>query len=329
MPDAPAQRLSRAARSAVKRGLRHLLEAGQRLGVNILPRHYYAEVPDLRRLRREQAWRRPRSMVGIRGAELERQLDFVRSCCTPAIVAAMRATCIHDAARIVNGGDGFGPTEAEFLFAFVATHRPRRVVQIGCGLATAVMLHAAQFADHAMDITCIEPFPNDFLRRAAASGCIRLLDRPAEQVELADLCAVGHDGLLFVDSTHAVRPGGEVNRILLEVLPRLPEGAFIHFHDINFPYDYSRDLLSADLFFAHESVLLHALLVGNCRLELSASLSMLHYARREQLRQCLPNYWPAADADGLERGGGHFPSSVFLRVRTAVPEPGHGGGEHA
>ena len=60
--------------------------------------------------------------------------------------------------------------------------------------------------------------------------------------------------MLFVDATHTVKPGSEVNRIILDVLPRLDAGVFVHFHDIYFPYDYQRGLLSSELLVVEHSL---------------------------------------------------------------------------
>ncbi|MCU1237860.1 MAG: methyltransferase family protein, partial [Candidatus Solibacter sp.] len=64
--------------------------------------------------------------------------------------------------------------------------------------------------------------------------------------------------------THAVRAGSDVNRIVLEVLPLIPSGFFVQFHDIYFPYDYQSSVLTT-LFFSGESTLLHAFLIDNRR----------------------------------------------------------------
>jgi hypothetical protein len=133
-------------------------------------------------------------------------------------------------------------------------------------------------------------------------------------VALGVLTDLGAGDLLFIDSTHAVRPGGEVNRIVLEVLPRMASGSFVHFHDICFPYDYEPSLLTT-LFFASESTLLHAFLTGNQRYSIAVSLSMLHHACPQQMQSVLPNYRPATLNYGLSTpGGGHFPSATFLSV---------------
>jgi hypothetical protein len=85
-------------------------------------------------------------------------------------------------------------------------------------------------------------------------------------------------------------------------------------HDITFPYDYSRGVLGSQLFFRHESVLLHAFLAYNNRFRILASLSMLHYSSPQALREYLPNYEPEHNDEGLGDGTRHFPSSTYLQV---------------
>jgi hypothetical protein len=91
-------------------------------------------------------------------------------------------------------------------------------------------------------------------------------------------------------------------------------GAFVHFHDIYFPYDYPRTLMS-DVVFPGESTLLHAFLIANEKYEIAAALSMLHYARPKELGELIPRYRPQRNDQGLaaERQG-HFPSAIYLRV---------------
>ena len=114
-------------------------------------------------------------------------------------------------------------------------------------------------------------------------------------------------------------PDGEVNRIILEALPRLTTGTLVHFHDITFPYDYFPRILQDDIFFWGESTLLHAFLIGNHRYTIRASLSMLHDARPDSLGEIVPTYRPARHDHGLvvdpsESADRHFPSATYLEV---------------
>lgn len=130
--------------------------------------------------------------------------------------------------------------------------------------------------------------------------------------------------VLFIDSSHTVKPGGDVNFLVLEVLPRLASGVVVHFHDINFPYDYPRDILKT-FFPASESSLLQAFLAFNRRFQIIFCLSLLHYERPHVLREVFPEYQPQKGRDGLREDhvpafsmpAGHFPSSIWLRVGKA------------
>lgn len=306
--------MKRVLKNQAKRGLRLLFEGGQRLGFDMLPRHFYSEIPDLRQLRRSEHWKRPFSMAGVTGTEVEGQLAFVREHCPPEVVEVLRTRDVYAEACAANGEPGYGRVEADFLYAFMRARQPRQIFQIGCGVSTALCLRAAADAGYTPEVVCVEPYPTDYLLGLAAEGVITLVQQKVELLDLDRVRALGDDLLFFVDSTHTLGPAGEVSRIVLELLPCLKAGAHVHFHDITFPYDYDRNTLESALVFPHESVLLHAFLAYNDRFVLRAALSMLHYAAPERLRTLLPNYRPAGNDEGLETTTGHFPSAAYLQV---------------
>jgi len=308
--------VKRRLKNVSKLALRKLFEQGQRFGFDVLPCHFYSEIPAIRELRSSAHWKVPYSMMGVSGADIHSQLNFVKECCPPPIIEEIKTKDIHARASKRNGEEGFGPVEADFLYAFVATKRPKQIFQIGCGVSTAVCLLAAEYAGYTPEVICVEPYPTSYLVQEANQGRITLI---RQKVQLLDLKVVetptlNDNVLFFVDSTHTLGPAGEVSRIILEMLPRLKAGAWVHFHDIKFPYDYDRHILDSTLFFQHESVLLHAFLSYNSRFRILASLSMLHYLSPEVLAQYLPNYQPAENDEGLNKGEGHFPSSTYLEV---------------
>jgi hypothetical protein len=299
----------------IKRLVRSTFEVGQQLKIDILPRHFYSEIPSIKQLRATTTWRRPRNMSYIAGADLPSQLAFVASC-THGLESSMTAASLHQRACEMNGlQEGFGPIEADFLYCFVRSQKPPRIVQIGCGVSTAICILAAAEAGYRPEIICIEPYPTEFLVRQAAAGTLRLVEQKFENSELplAELLQSG--GLFFVDSSHTLGPAGEVTQLICDVLPTLPAGTWVHFHDIMFPYDYSPEILTSELFFCHETALLHAFLLQNERYGIAASLSMLHHESPDELAKHLPNYRPAQFDQGLRVTTGHHPSSIYLRVR--------------
>lgn len=311
--------MKRALKTRAKGGLRTLFEVGQRFGLHILPKHFYSSIPDIRGLRASDHWRKPTTMVGIGGTDLDEQLAFVRDVCAPHLgeLAAPPPNDIYQRGIAEAREVGYGPTEAEFLYCFIASRKPKKVVQMGCGFSTGLILRAAKDAGYTCNLVCVEPYPSEYLREMDKAGRMRLVAQKGQEAALTELTDLGRGDLLFIDSSHSVAPGSEVERAILEVMPRLGPGVYVHFHDIYFPYTYTRGTLRDELFFSGESVLLQALLTDNPKYRIVASLSMLHYGRPEQLRQVIPHYAPAPNNDGLNAGPGHFPSAVYLQ-RTDV-----------
>ncbi len=292
--------------------LRSTFEVGQRLGFDILPRHFYSEIPDIHALRNTSEWKKPRSFFGIQG-DIEAQVAWVDQG-TARFRAHLKGFEIHKAAVRMNGSDeGYGEVEADFLYCFVRSQRPAEIVQIGCGVSTAICLLAAKDEGFTPRIICIEPYPTEFLKRENQAGRIELVAKKVEEVGAECARWLGAGGLFFVDSSHTLAPAGEVNLIVLEMLPRLAPGTYIHFHDIHFPYDYRPDTLSTALFFQHETALLYAFLLMNDHFEILASLAMLHHRRLSDLLRFFPNMNPRTYDEGLTVKQGQFPSSIFLR----------------
>jgi hypothetical protein len=309
--------MKRLIKNFLKAALVNFFHFMQRLGVDVLPRHFYSEIPDIQKLKNTEHWRQPFSMIGIDGADIEQQFKFTAETVPNDLSQTLPTLNVHDQACLRNGEPGYGRVEADFLYAFVLKYRPMKIMQIGCGVSTAICLAAAKAANYTPEIICIEPYPTAFLLQAAATSEIRLIEKPVELIAYDLLNELTDGDLFFVDSTHTLGPGGEVSRIILEMLPRLSKGVYIHFHDIAFPYDYQGDVLDSALFFWHETSLLHAFLACNNRVTMLASLSMLHHNNQAELQKYLPNYRPRISKLGITLTEGDYPSSIYLRVASA------------
>jgi hypothetical protein len=294
--------------------LRRIFEVGQRFQVDILPRHFYSEIPSISLLRSTTAWRRPLSMNGIAGADVQSQLAFAAAC-TQGMQPSLAATLLHRRACEMNGlQEGFGAIEADFLYCFVRSQKPPQIVQVGCGVSTAVCILAAADEGYKPEIVCIDPYPTRFLTQQAAAGAIRVVAKKVEECELKIGQMLTAGGLFFVDSSHTLGPAGEVTQLICETLPTLPADTWVHFHDIYFPYNYAPAILTSDLFFHHETDLLYAFLVMNSGFSIATSLSMLHHSSPAELASLLPRYRPAQFDQGLRLTSGDYPSSIYLRV---------------
>jgi predicted O-methyltransferase YrrM len=131
----------------------------------------------------------------------------------------------------------FAPLDAAMAYTVVRTRKPRRIVEVGSGHSTRFLARAVSDAGLGTEITCIDPAP-----RATLDGQPVTFRR--ESLQDAGLAAVAEllpGDLLFVDSSHVLAPGSDVDLVLTQLLAHLPQGALVHFHDIFLPDDYPAD----------------------------------------------------------------------------------------
>ncbi len=160
-----------------------LFVAGQRFGVSILPLHYYSSIPHVHRLASRVDWKKPRSMTGISMRPVAEQLVFleqIMSCGPPTKEYDFHAQALEK--TDIDGG--YGAIESEVLAAFVSSQNVSKVMQVGCGVSTAVMLDSVERQNRKLNITCIEPYPNAYLRHQSQEGRINLVAKIAQLVDL-------------------------------------------------------------------------------------------------------------------------------------------------
>jgi predicted O-methyltransferase YrrM len=297
-------------------GLVH--RAALRAGVVVLPNHYYTSVADVHELRRRRRiWANRSAMIGV-DMNVSAQADELVRTVKP-YEPEYRGNAAYKEATAKVFGPGFGYVEAQCLHGVLRALKPRRVCEVGSGVSTYCTLRALEHNEnegHLARLTCIEPNPSRFLRTMGGKS-VELIDQPVQAVDPVFFRELEAGDLLFIDTTHVVKPGGEVIYLYLEVLPRLRPGVIIHIHDIYFPYLYQRDLLQLrNLFQWSETALLLALLVNNSRLKVLFCLSLLHYDAPAVLSSVFPEYIPQPANDGLcgSAAAGHFPSSIYLRT---------------
>ncbi len=301
---------------------KRLFLLGDRAGVHVLPRHYYSSVTARSRLRDDTSWRGPAALPGI-DLDLDAELAWVRA----TVGGRDDGLTLAEYDAMSGEGLGFGPIEAQLLHAAVRTYAPARVVEVGGGVSTAVVVDAVRrnvaAGGAGTAITTVEPYPSDGTRRLAAAGEVTLVDRPAQEVAVEVAAQLEAGDLLLIDSTHTVRTGSEVVDLYLDVLPRLPVGVLVHIHDIYLPYLYS-PLVLHELWDWQETVVLAALLTGNPSFAVRCLTAHLHAERPDALRDVLPEYRPAPLADGLAPDGrvvGHHPLSCWLERIDPATEP--------
>lgn len=160
------------------------------------------------------------------------------------------------------GNDQFPLQDAAMLRALLLELRPRRMVEVGCGWSTTVTARAIADGGFACELTCIEPYPRDFLASIEQVAALRV--ERVEHTPLSVFEALEAGDVLFIDSSHVAKTGSDVVHLVLQVLPRLADGVIVHVHDVFWPDDYPQGWVRAG-FGWNEQYLLQAYLAGNSR----------------------------------------------------------------
>jgi hypothetical protein len=135
----------------------------------------------------------------------------------------------------------------------------------------------------------------------------RLEPVPAQEVPLAEFGSLGPGDVLFVDTTHTVKVGSDVNFVVLDVLPLLARGVVVHFHDVFLPREYPRTWIEDLGLVWAEQYLLQAFLAMNSGYEVLLSTGALADEHPEVLAP-LVRSWPLRGLPGsfwIRRTGGH------------------------
>ena len=128
----------------------------------------------------------------------------------------------------------FPRLDAAAAYAMVRYHAPRRIVEVGSGHSTRFLARAVRDGGIACEVTAIDPQP----RASIAGLSVRTVASTVQEAGEAPFAALGSGDVLFIDSSHVLMPGSDVDFLLNQVLPTLPAGVLVHFHDIFVPEDY-------------------------------------------------------------------------------------------
>jgi len=200
------------------------------------------------------------------------------------------------------GNPSFDAGDAEFWYSFVRLRRPGKILEIGGGFSTliarrAVQLNTSNDSGYECDHTCIEPYEVPWLERAG----VKVIRQRVEGLGIEAFTSLGPGDVLFIDSSHVIRPRGDVVFELLEVLPSLSRGVIVHVHDIFTPRDYPPSWVRDKVLFWNEQYLLEAFLTNNHEWKVIGALNFLHHNFHEQLAAKCPFLTPA-----------HEPASFYM-----------------
>lgn len=295
----------------------YMLLAYRRLGSGALPRttarlkeigvfpirnHYYEPLFDHRQLstRLPQERRLPGLDLNVAG-----QLEFLEQlrCADELLALGLRERKDGIAAFCIEN-DSFQSGDADFLYQFLRRVKPATVVEVGSGNSTkiarlALQVNQAETGRRPRHI-CVEPYEQPWLEQLDGLTVVR---KRVEDCSFDWASELQAGDLLFIDSSHMIRPRGDVVTEYLEVFPQLQPGVYVHIHDIFTPRDYLPGWVADHVRFWNEQYLLEALLTNTTRYQVVAALNYLTHNHYDALSRVCPYMTPDRE-----------PGSFYLRI---------------
>lgn len=276
------------------------------MGVTIVRNHYYEPVftePDIASMSEQE-----RFLPGI-DFNREGQLSTLDRFTFADELAHLNGAAVEGQVYRYNNQKGmFGQGDADALYSFIRAFKPRTLIEIGCGQSSIVAQLALRKNDSEQPERpsrhlCFEPFHNGWLKDLGP-------EFQAERIERIDLeifRALQPNDIVFIDSTHVLRPNGDIEHAFLKILPVIPAGVLVQIHDIFSPGDYKLAFVREDRRFWTEQYVLEAFLSLNREYEILLALNDMHKRREPKLYNAIPVLADMPDWD---------PGSFWIRRRA-------------
>lgn len=189
----------------------------------------------------------------------------------------------------------FSRGDCDLYYLLIRNLKPGRIIEIGSGFTTllsvaAVERNKLEGAD--TTITCVEPYEMEWLEKTKG---ITLIRQSVEKMDTAVFSSLQENDILFIDSSHIIRPENDVLFEYLEILPMLNKGVIIHIHDIFTPRHYRAEWLQQELRFWNEQYLLEAFLYYNDSFEIMYSLNHLKNEAFMETQKVLTHITPESE----------------------------------
>jgi predicted O-methyltransferase YrrM len=251
---------------------------------------YYSPMYDTRELaaRKEQLWPAvPRATVGI-DWRASAQLSFCRDVFAQQSHFEFPFDATENATEYFAYNGMYPPLDAWILENMIRHYRPARMIEIGCGYSTLVSARVnREVFDSQIHLSCIEPYPRPFLTDGVV-GVNEVLIQKIQDVPLDYFERLMQNDILFIDTSHTVKTGGDVTWMFHEILPRLAPGVLVHIHDFYLPGEYPESWVLEGWGW-NETYLVQSFLMFNDVFEiLWGSLYML-YKYPNEVKAAFPN----------------------------------------
>tara|TARA_Y100000389_G_C17452646_1_gene515917 strand:+ start:1128 stop:2048 length:921 start_codon:yes stop_codon:yes gene_type:complete len=211
-------------------------------------------------------------------------------------------------------GKGYGYLESIILQSMIAKIKPTKIIEIGSGVSTFCMISALRDLDYEFEMLVVDPFVSSQLEKLVNKNSnITIIKEKAENLQISEYLNFNAD-FLFIDTSHAVRPLGDVDFIYNRLLPKI-SNCIIHIHDIFFPYLYQSNLKENPWYQWSETQLLYCYLTNNSKSKIILDMSELFHNKKEVFTKIFPKAKLAKFEKGLridKDKDRYFPASIYL-----------------
>jgi hypothetical protein len=263
-------------------------------GYHITPVHFYEPIPDTRELN-DNLWEKKSELIGVdlnEGMQLSLLQTFLSQFKEEYERFPQKHTSIPYHFSFEN--ETFTLVDAEILYSMIRYFKPRKIIEIGSGATTclsaqAILENTKHDVKFECNLTAIEPYPNDILKKGFP-GFNQLIEDKVQNIPLSKFTELEANDILFIDSSHILALGSDVQYEYLEILPRIKRGVLVHIHDIFFPFDYPKIWMSELWRFFNEQYLLQAFLAFNSYFEVLWSSSYMELKYPDKLESAFSKY---------------------------------------
>lgn len=181
----------------------------------------------------------------------------------------------------------FSRGDADFLYQFIRHTKPKNIIEIGSGYSTLISYEALlknKKENNNCSITCIDPGDIKIIK----SLDVAKIKKKVEDVNVSFFKKLKKNDLLLIDSTHIIKPFGDVLKIYQEIIPALDKGVNICIHDIFTPYSYPSDWVIDHNLFWNEQYLLEILLMNTKTYKIEVPLFYIKKKYFTKLKKVCP-----------------------------------------
>jgi len=282
-----------------------------RRGYELVRDDYYSPLPDIGELPASvlnEEQRPTRLDLGLERSELLLTRDLA------PLIPDLRASAPESLIPGFSLSNGtYESADAETLYAMVRLLSPSTIVELGSGASSHIISAARATLDAPSKHIIHDPFPFSATQMGPVPDAT-ISETPTQLLSPDDLSILGPGDLLFIDTTHTVKTGGDCARLYLDLLPSVAPGVFVHIHDVFTPFDYPRHWV-VDLGRAWaEQYLLEAFLLFNDDFRVVLPVHALSRLKPEAVAAVIPSFRSDAFSPAV------FPAAFWL-VRLPCDKP--------